>query len=959
MSDEKAFWPGWETVRLIGRGSFGAVYEIQRKVFDDVEKAALKVISIPQNDSDLDEMYSDGYDSESITATFQAHLKSIVAEYSLMRKMNGSANIVNCDDVRYVQHDDGIGWDIFIKMELLTPLTKALPNEVPEEVVIRIARDMCAALELCKRHEIVHRDIKPQNIFVSPNGDYKLGDFGIAKTVEKTMGGTKIGTYKYMAPEVYNNQPYGSSADIYSLGLVLYWMLNERRMPFMPLPPEKLRAGADEDARQRRLSGEQLPAPAHGSDELKRIVLKACAYDPKDRYASAEAMLDDLVSLGAGKTVKPKEPVVTVPYEENDDLTAGPIFGRNSVQPPHSDLTDSTVGPKFIPTKVEEKITDSSGVAATDSSTQNKMQSGKLINVALLVALWLASIVFSVWVLADVPMYVPHILGASKPWIYLSLATGWIVPLLAVLSLYKPKGNKFVKKVCKISAILQAVFALINVFMAIVPIFPAFMYRICPGAITLEEFYVVATNFNEWVPLITCLIAHLILILKDVLSSYTTKKAEAEESEEQTVGLKISLIVVASILALMVIVLLLRADIFSDNNKNTNDNVGPGNNIVTENRALEFECAETEQAFRDLLGIPAGKTIYLQDVAHIERICFVNDDIIVNEWSEFGSSSGYGYWDSNHNEYLVEHDGNWQYTNKIQIDLRDMQLLPNLQEIVINNAEITNLRDLALCPRLSILKLNYCETVDLNEISRWQNIEELTISGCNNLVSGSTSNTNRISKLQISGTFITNFDQLANFTKLTDLSLGLGIVAGGTSNSISVETLDPDLDFLGLLPNLESLSLLDGGSISDISPVANLKKLKKLELTYFTAVRDISPIGQLTNLEELRFVQMGSVDYSEISKLKKLTLLEMPLCRFQNIQFVSELTNLTSLDVSQTGVNDITPLTGLTKLTDLDIRDANIDDLSPIAHLDITYIVVDNSLREQAKSLFPEATVMG
>jgi len=290
-------WPGWETVRLIGRGSFGAVYEIERKVFDDTEKAALKVISIPQNSGDIEEMYSDGYDDESITSTFKSHLQSIVAEYSLMRKMNGSANIVNCDDVRYIQHDDGIGWSIFIKMELLTPLTKALGNTVDESTVIKIAKDMCGALDLCKKHGIVHRDIKPQNIFVSEHGDYKLGDFGIAKTVEKTMGGTKIGTYKYMAPEVYNNQPYGSSADIYSLGLVLYWLLNERRMPFMPLPPEKLKAGMEESSRHRRLSGEKLPEPAYGSAALKRIVLKACAYDPKDRYSSAAAMLDDLNKL--------------------------------------------------------------------------------------------------------------------------------------------------------------------------------------------------------------------------------------------------------------------------------------------------------------------------------------------------------------------------------------------------------------------------------------------------------------------------------------------------------------------------------------------------------------------------------------------------------------------------------------------------------------------------------------
>ena len=181
IDEKNVSWPGWETVRLIGRGSFGAVYEIQRDIFGDIEQAALKVISIPQNASDIDEMYSDGYDEESITSTFQSHLKSIVAEYSIMRKMNGCTNIVNCDDVRYVQHDDGIGWHIFIKMELLTPLTKALTAQVSEETIIKIAKDICTALELCKKHKIVHRDIKPQNIFVSLNGDYKLGTLVLQK----------------------------------------------------------------------------------------------------------------------------------------------------------------------------------------------------------------------------------------------------------------------------------------------------------------------------------------------------------------------------------------------------------------------------------------------------------------------------------------------------------------------------------------------------------------------------------------------------------------------------------------------------------------------------------------------------------------------------------------------------------------------------------------------------------
>ena len=336
----KASWPGWETVRVIGRGSFGTVYEIQREIFGEIEKAALKVISIPQNEHDIDEMHNDGYDEESITETLQTHLKSIVSEYSLMRKMNGCANVVNCDDVRYIKHEDGLGWDIFIKMELLTPLTKALSGDVREEEVVKIARDLCTALVLCKKYEIVHRDIKPQNIFVSPNGDYKLGDFGIAKTVEKTTGGTRIGTYRYIAPEVYHNWPYGSAADIYSLGLVLYWLLNERRMPFVPLPPAKLSATSDEKAHQLRLSGSPLPAPAHGSKELKRIVLKACAYNTRDRYSSAAEMLEDLNKLSLYGYGLQDAPVIPL-ARESTEIPLRVAEEKTEVQP-RSDETEQT-----------------------------------------------------------------------------------------------------------------------------------------------------------------------------------------------------------------------------------------------------------------------------------------------------------------------------------------------------------------------------------------------------------------------------------------------------------------------------------------------------------------------------------------------------------------------------------------------------------------------------------------
>ena len=325
-------WPGWETVRLIGKGSFGAVYEIRRQVFGETESAALKVITIPQSSSEIEDLRSDGYDDRSITARFESYLKDIIREYSMMSRLKGCANVVYCDDVKYIQHDDGFGWDIFIKMELLTPLNRCLGPTIPEEQVLRVAKDMCRALAVCEEQHVLHRDIKPQNIFVARDGTCKLGDFGVAKTVERTSGGTKAGTYKYMAPEIYNNQPYGAKADQYSLGMVLYLLMNRRRTPFLSSPPQIPTAQQEEEARERRFRGEVIPPPVDGSPALQRIVLRMLSFDPQQRYPNAAAILRDLEALGAVRSEspviseEPEEPVAEKPPAFGAVSTAFPAF---------------------------------------------------------------------------------------------------------------------------------------------------------------------------------------------------------------------------------------------------------------------------------------------------------------------------------------------------------------------------------------------------------------------------------------------------------------------------------------------------------------------------------------------------------------------------------------------------------------------------------------------------------
>ena len=288
-------FPGWEVIRKLGEGSFGGVYEIHRTLPDGrVEKAALKKLTVPKDSGEIEELLSRSFSTESITAHYKNQMSDLVREYSLTQELSSCGNVVTCHDIQYVQQPDGIGWDVYIRMELLQPLKKALGKEYREDSVIRLGLDLCNALSACQKKNIIHRDIKPENILVSPEGDYKLTDFGIAKVSEKTGSGTLAGTNGYMAPEVANRQHYGPQADIYSLGMVLYWMMNDRTLPFLPLPPAIPSALQRQEAANRRFAGERLPEPVNGSQELKAIVTKACAFSTKKRYQTVQELSNDL-----------------------------------------------------------------------------------------------------------------------------------------------------------------------------------------------------------------------------------------------------------------------------------------------------------------------------------------------------------------------------------------------------------------------------------------------------------------------------------------------------------------------------------------------------------------------------------------------------------------------------------------------------------------------------------------
>ncbi len=304
-------WTDWKIVKYLGGGAYGKVYEIERNISGMQERAALKIVSRPKDESEIESYYNEGYSKAELIASYESEIRNYVQEYKLMKELQGESNIVSCDDFTMIPHDDGIGGDIFIRMELLTSLQQKMrERSLSEQEIIRLGKDISHALVLCESKNIIHRDIKPANIMVSQFGNYKLGDFGVSKIMDHETYATAMGTPDYQAPEVVHMERYGQAADIYSLGITLYWLLNNRKMPFIGADEQQTPILKDE-AMKKRYRGEVLPAPKNGSRKLKEIVLKACAYRPGDRYASAQEMYDELFLLENGNVVTGKASVTT------------------------------------------------------------------------------------------------------------------------------------------------------------------------------------------------------------------------------------------------------------------------------------------------------------------------------------------------------------------------------------------------------------------------------------------------------------------------------------------------------------------------------------------------------------------------------------------------------------------------------------------------------------------------
>ncbi|MCK4775049.1 MAG: serine/threonine-protein kinase, partial [Candidatus Krumholzibacteria bacterium] len=176
---------------------------------------------------------------------------------------------------------------------------------LPIDEAVGIATQLCNALKQAHDVGIVHRDVKPANILIDPNGTVKVVDFGLAKLrgVSKiTMDASTVGTIGFMAPEQLKGEAVDHRADIWSLGIVLYHMLAGQS----PWKGDYDQAVAYEVVNEPHRPLKEIKPDV--PEQLQEIVEKALAKNPDDRYPNIDALSEDLSSAAASLGIEISAP---------------------------------------------------------------------------------------------------------------------------------------------------------------------------------------------------------------------------------------------------------------------------------------------------------------------------------------------------------------------------------------------------------------------------------------------------------------------------------------------------------------------------------------------------------------------------------------------------------------------------------------------------------------------------
>ncbi|HET9722762.1 MAG TPA: Stk1 family PASTA domain-containing Ser/Thr kinase [Actinomycetota bacterium] len=305
MSEQPVLAGRYRVERELGRGGMAKVYEGTDTVLG--RQVAIKLLA-PQFAED-----------ESFVQRFRREAQA-AARLS-------NPNVVSVFDTGT---DGGVH---FIVMEYVEGRTLedylAGGGRIMPDRAIEIAEDVCGALSAAHAQGVIHRDIKPGNIMLTPTGQVKVADFGIARmtTTAETVAQTAsiLGTASYLSPEQAQGQPVDGRSDIYSLGCVLYEMV-AGRPPFLGDSPVAV-------ASKHVLEQPTLPSKLNRdvTPDLDAVILRALAKNAANRYQSAEEFRADLDRVRRGMPVQ-TTPLLAPPPAATQVMA--PAGGGTQVMPP-------------------------------------------------------------------------------------------------------------------------------------------------------------------------------------------------------------------------------------------------------------------------------------------------------------------------------------------------------------------------------------------------------------------------------------------------------------------------------------------------------------------------------------------------------------------------------------------------------------------------------------------------
>ena len=258
----------FKIIRLLGKGTYGAVYKVIRK--SDNEEYAMKEVSI-----------KDLKTREQEDAVNEIRVLASIKHRNILRYCDAFLEKKNL----YIVTEYAKAGDLHRRIQKF----KKAKKRMPEDLVWIFIHQMCAGLHSLHRMKILHRDLKPKNIFVTgPSGNkVMLGDLGCAKLMKNQMARTQIGTPYYMAPEIWNHKSYGPKADMWSMGCIIFEMCQ-----FSPPFLAEDMAGLSRKVRHNacpRISSQY-------SKDLQALVKRLLSKDPRNRPSAADILaMDPLV----------------------------------------------------------------------------------------------------------------------------------------------------------------------------------------------------------------------------------------------------------------------------------------------------------------------------------------------------------------------------------------------------------------------------------------------------------------------------------------------------------------------------------------------------------------------------------------------------------------------------------------------------------------------------------------